>query len=40
MGVFQIAMAEATDKAMGRTIRSVARDTERAERERVAKSSG
>jgi DNA-binding transcriptional MerR regulator len=25
MGVFQIAMAEATDKAMGRTIRSVAR---------------
>jgi DNA-binding transcriptional MerR regulator len=31
MGVFQIAMAEATDKAMGRTIRSVARsETKRA----------
>jgi len=31
MGVFQIAMAEATDKAMARTIRSVARsETERA----------
>ncbi len=27
MGVFQIAMAEATDKAMGRTIRSVARNS-------------
>jgi hypothetical protein len=27
MGVFQIAMAEATDKAMGRTIRSVARSS-------------
>jgi DNA-binding transcriptional MerR regulator len=37
MGVFQIAMAEATDKATGRTIRSVARDTQRAERERKAK---
>jgi DNA-binding transcriptional MerR regulator len=36
MGVFQIAMAEATDKAMGRTIRSVARDTQRAERARAA----
>lgn len=35
MGVFQIAMAEATDKAMGRTIRSVARsETERAGRTR------
>lgn len=33
MGVFQIAMAEATDKAMGRTIRSVARsETARAGR--------
>lgn len=32
-GIFQIAMAEATDKAMSRTIRSVARsETERAER--------
>jgi DNA-binding transcriptional MerR regulator len=32
MGVFQIAMAEATDKAMSRTIRSVARsETKRAE---------
>jgi DNA-binding transcriptional MerR regulator len=32
MGVFQIAMAEATDKAMGRTIRSVARsEAKRAE---------
>jgi DNA-binding transcriptional MerR regulator len=31
MGVFQIAMAEATDKAMGRTIRNVARsETKRA----------
>ncbi len=39
MGVFQIAIAEATDKAMGRTIRSVARDTQRAERERTAKTS-
>lgn len=29
MGVFQIAMAEATDRAMQRTIRAVARETER-----------
>jgi DNA-binding transcriptional MerR regulator len=39
MGVFQIAIAEATDKALGKTIRSVARDTQRAERERAAKTS-
>jgi DNA-binding transcriptional MerR regulator len=33
MGVFQIALADATEKAMGETIRSVARsETERAER--------
>ncbi len=31
-GIFQIAMAEATDKAMSRTIRSVARETVRADR--------
>ncbi len=31
IGVFQIAMAEATDKAMQRTIRAVARDSNRSE---------
>jgi DNA-binding transcriptional MerR regulator len=40
MGVFQIAMAEATDKAMGRTIRRVARsETEKARKPKAKSKS-
>jgi hypothetical protein len=39
MGVFQIAMAEATDRAMSRTIRNVARERPKGGKSRGKKRS-